>query len=175
MGDEHRDKANWTDAQNNTTFCELCVEQIREGNRVNGHMTGRGFKIIAEKFYLSTGLRHNRIQLKNRWGQLKGLYNFWLWCNKQKGLGRANGTVVADEEWWKKHTKVLSILNFLQYNSSIFFAACLNVFLLFQGHSEWKKLKLGPPENLEHLEQMFEHTAIDGSSSCIPGEQKDGD
>jgi hypothetical protein len=131
MGDEHCDKANWTYAQNNTTFCELCVEQIREGNRVNGHMAGRGFKIIAEKFYLSTGLRHNRIQLKNRWGQLKGLYNFWLWCNKQKGLGRANGTVVADEEWWKKHTKVLSILNFLQYNSSIFFAACLNVFLLF--------------------------------------------
>ncbi|PUZ61601.1 hypothetical protein GQ55_4G289200 [Panicum hallii var. hallii] len=107
MGDEHFDKANWTDAQNNTTYCELCVEQIREGNRVNVHMTGRGFKIIVEKFYLSTGLRHNRIQLKNRWGQLKGLYNFWLWwlwCNKQTGLGRAR-TVVADEEWWKKHTK----------------------------------------------------------------------
>jgi hypothetical protein len=43
----------------------------------------------------------------------------------------------------------------------------------FQGHSEWKKLKFGPPKNLDQLEQMFEHTVVDGSSSCIPGENID--
>jgi hypothetical protein len=45
--------------------------------------------------------------------------------------------------------------------------------IFFQGHSKWKKLKLGPLENLDQLEEMFEHTAIDGSSSCIPGENMD--
>jgi hypothetical protein len=39
-----------------------------------------------------------------------------------------------------------------------------------QNHSEWKKLQYGPPENLDQLQQMYEHSAVDGSSSCIPGE-----
>jgi hypothetical protein len=45
--------------------------------------------------------------------------------------------------------------------------------IFFQVHSEWKKLKFGPQENLDQLEQMFEHTTVDGSSSCIPGENMD--
>ncbi|KAG8096212.1 hypothetical protein GUJ93_ZPchr0013g35009 [Zizania palustris] len=43
----------------------------------------------------------------------------------QTELGRENGTVITDDDFWKKYTK---------------------------GHSEWKKLKLGPPENLDQLE-----------------------
>jgi hypothetical protein len=39
-----------------------------------------------------------------------------------------------------------------------------------QNHSEWKKLQYGPPENLDQLQQMYEHSVVDGSSSCIPGE-----
>uniref|UniRef100_A0A0A9TM27 Uncharacterized protein n=1 Tax=Arundo donax TaxID=35708 RepID=A0A0A9TM27_ARUDO len=109
-------------------------------------MTARGYKNIAEKFYQSTGLRHSKTQLKNRWDQLKGLYSFWLWLNKQTGLGQANGTVVADDDFWRRHTK---------------------------GHSEWKKLRHGPPEFLEQLQEMFEHTAVDGSSSCVPGQHID--
>jgi hypothetical protein len=66
------------DPTNNLMFCELCVEQIRDGNKINGFMTSRGYKTISEKFYLNTGLRHSRTQLKNRWDQLKGLYSFWL-------------------------------------------------------------------------------------------------
>ncbi|KAJ1278094.1 hypothetical protein BS78_04G052500 [Paspalum vaginatum] len=37
-------------------------------------------------------------------------------------------------------------------------------------HGEWKKLKNGPPECLEDLEVMFQHVAVNGSSSCVPGE-----
>jgi hypothetical protein len=69
-------------------------------------MTSRGYETISEKFYLNTGLRHSRTQLKNRWDQLKGLYSFWLWLNKQAGLGRSNGIVVIDDDFWK-YTKVL--------------------------------------------------------------------
>jgi hypothetical protein len=89
------------DPYNNTTLCDLCVEQIKASNRVNGFMTTRGYHVITERYYLRTGLRHSKTQLKNRWDQLKGLYSFWLWLNKQTGLGRANGTVVADEAFWR--------------------------------------------------------------------------
>lgn len=42
-----------------------------------------------------------------------------------------------------------------------------------QGHAAWRKLKYGPPDNLSKLEIMFEHTAIDGSTSIVPGEHMD--
>ncbi|KAI5017987.1 hypothetical protein ZWY2020_042875 [Hordeum vulgare] len=57
-----------------------------------------------------------------------------------------NGGIVASDEFWKKHTK---------------------------GHAAWRKLKYGPPENLFELEIMFEHTAVDGSTSCVAREQMD--
>ncbi|CAL4994125.1 unnamed protein product [Urochloa decumbens] len=72
------------------------------------------------------------------------MYSFWLSINKETGLGRHRGTVVANDAWWEKNTK---------------------------GHGEWKKLRFGPPENLNELELMFQNIAVDGSSSCIPGEQ----
>uniref|UniRef100_A0A0A9DIQ3 Myb/SANT-like domain-containing protein n=1 Tax=Arundo donax TaxID=35708 RepID=A0A0A9DIQ3_ARUDO len=66
------DKANWN-SENNFIFCDICIEEIRAGNTNNGFMTNRGYKNIAEKYHLSTGLKHSLKQLKNRWGQLKGL------------------------------------------------------------------------------------------------------
>lgn len=44
-----------------------------------------------------------------------------------------------------------------------------------QGHPDWKKLKYGPPENEDFMTQMFEHIAVDGSTSCAPGELYDVD
>ena len=41
----------------------------------------------------------------------------------------------------------------------------------FQNHGEWRKLRYGPPDNLDELQVMFQNIAVDGSSSCIPGEQ----
>lgn len=83
------DKAEWNNSENTTVFCALCVEEITAGNRSNGFMTGRGYKNIAKKFQQLRGLRHSRVQLKNRWEELKKLYSFWLWLNKQTGLGRS--------------------------------------------------------------------------------------
>ncbi|PAN30820.1 hypothetical protein PAHAL_5G299600 [Panicum hallii] len=86
-------------------FCELCVEEIRAGNTNNGHLTNRGYTNIAANFEEQTGLHHSKRQFKNRWDALRRMYTFWLWLNKQSGLGRSGGTVVADDAWWKKHTK----------------------------------------------------------------------
>uniref|UniRef100_A0A0A9E826 Myb/SANT-like domain-containing protein n=1 Tax=Arundo donax TaxID=35708 RepID=A0A0A9E826_ARUDO len=116
---EPYDKANWS-SENTFVFCDICCEEIRAGNISKGFMTNRGYKNIAEKYELSVRLQHSRKQLKNRWQQLKGLYAFWLWLNTKTGFGRANGTVVADNEFWKEHTK--------------------------KKKPEWKKLRYGPPE-----------------------------
>ncbi|KAE8804305.1 hypothetical protein D1007_19720 [Hordeum vulgare] len=141
------DKAKWTNSENTAAFCSLCVEEITAGNKSNGFMTARGYKNIAIKFEQNRGLRHSRIQFKNIWEELKCFYSFWLRLNKQTGLGRSpSGGIVASDEFWKKHTK---------------------------GHAAWRKLKYGPPENLSELEIMFEHTAVDGSTSCVVGEQMD--
>lgn len=70
-------------------------------------MSARGYKIIEEKYYLKTGLKHDRRQLRNRLSGLKTLYYFWkaLWTNS--GLGRdADGNVTASDQWWEDNTKV---------------------------------------------------------------------
>ncbi|GJM87685.1 hypothetical protein PR202_ga03663 [Eleusine coracana subsp. coracana] len=36
------DKADWSNSENTTAFCTICVEEIIIGNRSNGFMTGRG-------------------------------------------------------------------------------------------------------------------------------------
>uniref|UniRef100_A0A0A8XQZ6 Uncharacterized protein n=1 Tax=Arundo donax TaxID=35708 RepID=A0A0A8XQZ6_ARUDO len=74
---------------------------MRAGNSNNGFMTNRGYKNIQEKYLISTKLRHFIKQLRNRWTQLKGLYQFWLWLNKQTRLDRANGMAVAPDLFGK--------------------------------------------------------------------------
>ncbi|KAL6596285.1 hypothetical protein ACP70R_047649 [Stipagrostis hirtigluma subsp. patula] len=146
--DSNCDKADWSSKANNAAFCELCVEEIRAGNKNGRYLTARGYENIATKFEEVTGLHHSKRQFKNRWEALQRLYNFWLGLNKATGLGRGRGTVVADDEWWRENT---------------------------QHHSEWKRLRYGPPDNLAELEVMFQNTAVDGSSSCIPGGGVGGD
>ncbi|KAG8060776.1 hypothetical protein GUJ93_ZPchr0002g25019 [Zizania palustris] len=41
------DKANWSE-ENTHIFCELAVEQIREGNCLNGTMSGRGYNAMRQ-------------------------------------------------------------------------------------------------------------------------------
>nr|XP_034570765.1 uncharacterized protein LOC117835523 [Setaria viridis] len=142
--DDLFDKADWANSANNAAFCELCVEEITAGNSNKGHLTNRAYNNIAAKFEERTGLRHSKQQFKNRWDALRRMYAFWLYANKPSGLGWGRGTVVADDAWWKKHTK---------------------------NHGEWRKLRYGPPDNLDELQVMFQNIAVDGSSSCIPGEQ----
>nr|XP_034586545.1 L10-interacting MYB domain-containing protein-like [Setaria viridis] len=123
--DDLFDKADWANSANNAAFCELCVEEITAGNSNKGHLTNRAYNNIAAKFEERTGLRHSKQQFKNRWDALRRMYAFWLYANKQSGLGWGRGTVVADDAWWKKHTK---------------------------NHGEWRKLRYGPPDNLDELQ-----------------------
>lgn len=80
------DKAEWS-FENVRIFCEICIEEIKDGNRTNVTMTNRGYKNMAKKYLERVGLRHSKQQLKNKLDLLKGLYGFWLQLLKDTGLG----------------------------------------------------------------------------------------
>jgi hypothetical protein len=94
-------KAVWVDPMMTDFFCKLMVQEINAGNRPLGTMNGRGYKSLGEKFFAATGKQYTRKQLKNRWDNLKILYNFWklLWTNTGLGRNLDLGTVVASDEW----------------------------------------------------------------------------
>lgn len=52
-------KANWSEP-NTKVFCELWVEQIRAGNCCKGTMSRRGYNMLVDKYYISTGLKHDK-------------------------------------------------------------------------------------------------------------------
>ena len=40
---------------------------------------------------------------------LFSMYQWYDWSQGETGLGRnENGTIIADDDWWDKHTQVLS-------------------------------------------------------------------
>lgn len=74
-------------------------------------MTASGYEVMASKYEAHTGLKHCARQLRNRWTQLKSLYGWYRWAEKHTGTSkRADGSIVADDAWWDKHAKVLSLL-----------------------------------------------------------------
>nr|XP_034589475.1 uncharacterized protein LOC117851709 [Setaria viridis] len=126
---------------------------MRSGNCHKGTMSVRGYKIIAEKYFMVTGLRHDKSQLRHRIYQLKSLYAFWKELQKQSDLGRkADGTVFAPKWWWEQDTK---------------------------GKPHCAKLQVGAPDYLDQLEEMFHDVAVDGSTSFVAGveqeEEQDGE
>jgi hypothetical protein len=74
---------------------------------VLGAMQKTGWKDIIKRYYLASGLVHDREQFQHRYRQLKIQ---WAFCNKLRtssGLGRKpDGTIDAPDDWWEKHTKV---------------------------------------------------------------------
>jgi len=83
--------------------------------------------------------------------------------NAQTGLGRANGTAVADDDWWEEHTKVLRLVC-LKSSWTVHFILYTQWLMrtdFLQGNSELKKLRNGPPEWLDQLEVMFEQLVVD--------------
>jgi hypothetical protein len=69
-------KAVWDGPKMTEFFCKLVVEEINAGNRPLGTLNGRGYKSLGEKFFAATKKQYTQKQLKNRWDNLKILYNF---------------------------------------------------------------------------------------------------
>ncbi|RLN07379.1 hypothetical protein C2845_PM11G05680 [Panicum miliaceum] len=117
--------------------------QIDNGNCKLGAMSKAGWADIRSRFFAATGLLHTTDQFSNKFRNLK---HEWKFCNVLlyggTGLGRDNdGNPVADDEWWKKHAV---------------------------GHKYWMEFRNGYPPYLDEMDKMFEHVAVDGSTSFVP-------
>ncbi|KAJ1283211.1 hypothetical protein BS78_03G111000, partial [Paspalum vaginatum] len=137
------DTAKWTE-ENTQIFCDLVVEQIKQGNCPNGQMKPSAYKIMAQKYFEQTNLWHQQKQMKNRYSQCKSMYRFIKWANGEIGLGRGpNGEIKASPAWWKTHCT--------------------------KQYWECKKFRHGWPTYLDQLMFMFHGIAVDGRSSYVPG------
>jgi hypothetical protein len=89
------DKADWSE-ENLYTLCELWCDQIEAENCNNGTMSGKGYKIVSDKYYARTGFRYDKKQLRNRVGILKQFYLFWKMRNNSSGINRGpSGEVIV--------------------------------------------------------------------------------
>ena len=102
--------ANW-DAKATTIFCQICVEEIKEGNKPLGVLTAKGYTNLVEKFKARTGRPYTQSQLKNCWDALKSMYDFWLslLANTRLGWDATLGIVTASNEFWELNTKVCAL------------------------------------------------------------------
>jgi hypothetical protein len=104
-------KADWDNSEMTKLFCNIVIEEIDAENRPLGTLNARGYKNLGEKFLARTGKNYTQKQLKNRWDNLKILYNFCKSLWSKSGLGRDpdTGLVVVDDEWWETNTKVSNL------------------------------------------------------------------
>jgi hypothetical protein len=87
-------------------------------------MSKTGWRDVTERYYAATGLVHDNEQFGNRLRQLKGVWGFIQKLRKSTGLGRrADGSVLASDEWWKENTMVQYIPSsfVLHYLSTLFY------------------------------------------------------
>ncbi|XP_075633475.1 L10-interacting MYB domain-containing protein-like [Castanea sativa] len=84
-----RARALWGNPSWTTTFCNLCVEEIKVGNRtIFAALNPKGWSNLVIKFYNKTGLNYDNDQLKSRWDVLKADWRVW---EKLKGLDTGLG------------------------------------------------------------------------------------
>ncbi|KAL0452776.1 UNVERIFIED_CONTAM: L10-interacting MYB domain-containing protein [Sesamum latifolium] len=99
-------KAHWT-PENHELFIDLCLEQISLGTRPRTHFTTKGWKNLMDSFYSITGLKYDRIQLKNHWDITKKNWNIWHKLISTDGLkwDPATQSFGASEEEWGEYLR----------------------------------------------------------------------
>lgn len=89
-------------------FVDLCLEETLKGNKPGIHFTKEGWNNIIASFRDRTGLRYDRIQLKNHWDSTKEQWKIWhklvgtssmKWDPDRNQFG-------AGEEAWENYLKV---------------------------------------------------------------------
>ena len=103
------EKAVWNKA-NVKHFCAKA--EVMAGHRPLGHLNNVGFKNLEDKFAQRTGMKLERLQLKNKWDNLKRSYTCFMELKHaatELGWDNARKSVECDEEWWKEHLAVSAI------------------------------------------------------------------
>ncbi|XP_020686288.1 L10-interacting MYB domain-containing protein-like [Dendrobium catenatum] len=91
-------------------FCDLCLREIELGNRPTTHFNKEGWTNLIKNFYDKTGREYDKVQLKNKWDQLKKDWKLWKELKRgSTGLGwdPRKKTIDAPDEWWKEKLEVV--------------------------------------------------------------------
>ena len=102
------EKAAW-DAVNVKHFIDICKEEINAGNRPLGCFTPTGWKSLIVKFEARSGKKLTKVQLKNKWDNMKKDYTIFMELKiAASGLGwdDAKQTVDCSATWWDEHLEV---------------------------------------------------------------------
>ncbi|XP_020597496.1 L10-interacting MYB domain-containing protein-like [Phalaenopsis equestris] len=129
-------------------FCDLCLKEIERGNRPTTHFNKEGWQNIIKKFKECTGREYDRLQMKNKWDQMKKEWKIWKELKKGcTGIGwdPVKRTIDASEEWWAERLAVVPAA---------------------------KKFKLSgiEPEFEDKLDRMFGGVVATGNYACSPNE-----
>lgn len=100
-------------------FCDLCLREIALGNRPNTHFNKAGWSNLVKNFKEYTGRDYDRLQLKNKWDQLKKEWK--LWKDLKKGVtgfgwNSKRKTIDGSEEWWEEKIEELPSAKKFKYN-----------------------------------------------------------
>ncbi|EXB76106.1 hypothetical protein L484_006540 [Morus notabilis] len=86
-------------------FIDLSLEETLRGNKPGTHFTKQGWKNILGSFHKRTGLRFERLQLKNHWDNTKEQWKIWnkLVCTSCMKWDSSTKVFGANEEVWKNY------------------------------------------------------------------------
>jgi hypothetical protein len=90
-------------------FCEVCVDEVYQGNRPNTHFTKIRWKNIEATFKNKTGKSLEYRKFKNKWDTLKKNWIIWNKLNgSETGMGwdTVKGTIAATNEWCDRKLKL---------------------------------------------------------------------
>lgn len=94
-------KALWTPSTRKV-FIDLCLEETLQGNKPGTHFNREGWRNIVENFHEKTGLKYDRIQLKNHWDNTKEQWRVWsklIGTSRMKWDPCTNEFGATEEEW----------------------------------------------------------------------------
>ncbi|PPR97351.1 hypothetical protein GOBAR_AA23324 [Gossypium barbadense] len=69
-------KAVWDDKLT-LIFCELCMNEVNDGNRPTTHLNSKGWENFIALFQAKTQKNYGKPQLKNKWDTLKKEWRLW--------------------------------------------------------------------------------------------------
>lgn len=97
------------DPSTHIIFVELCLEEVRNGNRPGSHFNKVGWTNLGNNLKIQTGKVYSKLQLKNHWDSMKRdwkLYDRLMRIESGLGWDSVRKTINATPEWWDEKIQV---------------------------------------------------------------------
>lgn len=105
---QERLSAKWDD-NTHRIFTELCVDEVRKGNRPTTTLSKTGWANVQKEFNAITGKTYNNKQLKNHWDCMKTEWTLFDQLRRGHmvlGWNQEKKTIAADDAWWDAQIKI---------------------------------------------------------------------